>query len=201
MHNFLRTESPHRYTPTGKCRTVGRFIWWVGREGGGGEQKCRPPWLADDEKHPKAVPKKRNLDQNINVSKISYLQFFFWKYYFGHTKFLYLSRRSSGYHWVGQQKMAKKITHFTIQFCSKILTHSKNLNLLDIENKMLPQHSQKSFWLYKSVKSKYVSVWCQKKYLYRTISWYPRTAFLEHIESKCLYISIYPLKKIFVSET
>ena len=43
LHNFLRTESPHRYTPTGKCRTVGRFIWWVGREGGGGEQKCRPP--------------------------------------------------------------------------------------------------------------------------------------------------------------
>ena len=54
------------------------------------------------------------------------------------------------------------ITHFTIQFCSKNLTHSKNLNLLNIENNLLPQHSQKLFWLYKSVNSKHVSVWCQK---------------------------------------
>ena len=46
----------------------------------------------------KLSPKNADLDQNINDSKISYLEFFFWKYYFGHTKFLYLSRRSSGYH-------------------------------------------------------------------------------------------------------
>ena len=44
----------------------------------------------------KQPPKKQNLDQNIK--KISYLEFFFRKDYFGHTKFLYLSRRSSGYH-------------------------------------------------------------------------------------------------------
>ena len=43
--------------------------------------------------------------------------------------------------------------------------------------------------------SKYVSVRCQKKYLHYTISWRPRTAFLKHFESKCLYVSIYHLKK------
>ena len=46
------------------------------------------------------------------------------------------------------------------------------------------------------VSSKLVSVWCQKKYLHYTIFWHPRTAFLKHFESKCLYISICLLKKI-----
>ena len=44
-----------------------------------------------------------------------------------------------------QQKLAKKIAHFTIQFPSKNLTHFTNLNSLDVEKNMLPQHSQKSF--------------------------------------------------------
>ena len=69
-----------------------------------------------------------------------------------------------------QQQLAKKITHFTIQFRSKHLTHFANLNSLDIENNMLPQHSQKPFWLYK-FSSKHVSVWCQKKYFGCIISW------------------------------
>ena len=47
-----------------------------------------------------------------------------------------------------QQKLAKRITLFTIQFWSKSITHFSNLNSLDIENKMLPQHNQKPFWLY-----------------------------------------------------
>ena len=45
------------------------------------------------------------------------------------------------------KKPAKKITHFTIQFCSKNLTHSMTLNSLDIEKGMLSQHSQKSLSL------------------------------------------------------
>ena len=60
-----------------------------------------------------------------------------------------------------QQKLAKKITHFTIQFCSKNLTHFTNLNSFDIENNMLSQHSQKPLWLYK-FSAKHFSVWCQK---------------------------------------
>ena len=80
---------------------------------------------------------------------------------FGHTKFSYLSRSSSGYHqsffnlifssrkFQSQQKLAKQITRFKIQFSSKNLTQFTNINSLDIENNMLPQHNQKPFWLYK----------------------------------------------------
>ena len=48
-------------------------------------------WL----KRPKAVPKKTKFGPRYKWFKISYLEFFFWKYYFGHT-FLNLSRSSSG---------------------------------------------------------------------------------------------------------
>ena len=36
-----------------------------------------------------------------------------------------------------------------------------------------------------------------KKNLHFTISWHPRAAFFKHFESKCLYISVYLLKKMF----
>ena len=58
--------------------------------------------------------------------------------------FRFFSRKSQS-----QQKLAKKITHFTIQFCSKNLTNFTKLNSIDIEKNMLPQHGQKPFWLYK----------------------------------------------------
>ena len=103
--------------------------------------------------------------------------------------FKFSSRKS-----LSQQKLAKKIAHFTIQFRSKNLTHLTNLNSLDIENKIQPQRSQKTFWLYK-FPTKHVSVWFQKQYLHCTIFWRPRTAVLKHFESKCLYISIYSLRK------
>ena len=48
--------------------------------------------------------------------------------------------------------------------------HFTNLNSFDIENNMLPNHSQKPFSIYK-FSSKYVSVWCQKKHLHCIISW------------------------------
>ena len=94
------------------------------------------------------------------------------------------------------QKLAKKITHFTIQFRSKNLTQFTSLSL-DIENNTLPQHSQKHFWLYK-FSSKHVPVTRQTKHLGCTISWHQRTAFLKHFEGKCLYISVYIRTKIFV---
>ena len=89
-----------------------------------------------------------------------------------------------------QQKLAKKITHFTIQFRSKNLTHFTNLNSFEIENNMLPNHSQKAFSVYK-IFSKHVSVWCQEKHLHCTISWRPRTTLLNHFKGKCIYISVY----------
>ena len=110
--------------------------------------------------------------------------------------FRFSSRKSQS-----PQKLAKKFpAHFTIQFHSKNLTHFKNLNSLDIENNMLSQHSQKPFWLYK-YSNKHILVWCQKKHFHCTISWRPRTALFKHFESKCLYISVYLRKKIFVPET
>ena len=55
---------------------------------------------------------------------------------------------------------------------------------------MLPQHSQKAFWLDKFSAN-------MKKYLYCTISWHPRTAFLKHIESNvCIILFISPEKNL-----
>ena len=99
-----------------------------------------------------------------------------------------------------QQKLLIKITYFTIQVCSKHLTHFMNLDTLDIENNMLLKHCQKIFSFYKCFR-KHVSVWCQKKHLHCTISWHPRSAFLKHFESRFLYISVYLMKKIFVPKT
>ena len=77
------------------------FLWWVERWGGGGccvkvlaimvsrrQNVLKKHWL----NALKQSLKKRNFDQNINDSKSHNFEFFFWKYYFGHT-FLYMSRR------------------------------------------------------------------------------------------------------------
>ena len=133
--------------------------------GGGGEQKCWSPWLTDDEKlkkkHwlkcPKAVPKKRNLNQNINDSKSHIWNYFFENIILGIQLFyirpdipmdiirFFFNFRFSSRKSQSQQQLEKNITRFTIQFHSKNLTHFMNLNSLDIENNMLPQQSQKPF--------------------------------------------------------
>ena len=97
--------------------------------------------------------------QNRNDLK-SHICNFFWKYYMGHTTFIHSSKSSSGHQSFfffnfrfsdrksqSQQKLAKKVTYFTIQFHSKNLTRFTNLNSLNIENNMLSQHRQKTFWL------------------------------------------------------
>ena len=51
--------------------------------------------------------------------------------------------------WVAKpKKLAKKITYFTTQLCSKNLTHFTKLNSLDIESNMLLQQSYKPFSLF-----------------------------------------------------
>ena len=109
----------------------------------------------------KLSPKKRNLDQNISYSKYSYLELLFWKYYFGHKKLyicpdvpvdiirVFFNFRFSSRKCRRQHKLAKKITHFTIQFRSKNLTYFTNINSLDTETNMLQKCNQKPFWLYK----------------------------------------------------
>ena len=137
-----------------------------------------------------------------------YLEFFFKKllfrtynlFIFVHTfqwtsSDFFFNFRLSSRNSQSQQTLAKKMIHFTIQFCSKNRTHFKELNLLGIEHNMLPQHSQTPFWIYK-FSSKHVSIWCQEKYLHCTISWRPRTAFWKHLESIGLYISVYHRKRL-----
>ena len=158
----------------------------------------RKHWL----KHPKAVPQKTKFGPKYKWFKISYLELFYWKYYFWHTTFFYSSTCYSEHHESSffdfrfsrrksqsQQKLLIKITYFAIQVCSKHLTHFANLSSLDIENNMHRKHCQKSFSLYKFFR-KNISVWRQKKHLHCTSSWHPRTAFLKHFESKCLFISV-----------
>ena len=87
---------------------------------------------------------KTKFGQNFKWFKISYLEFFFWKYYFEHTKFLYSSTRSSGHYQSfylilrfsnrksqSQQKLAKIFTRSIMQFRSKNLTQFTNLNSFD----------------------------------------------------------------------
>ena len=141
----------------------------------------------------------QNLIFGIILLKMLFLLIFIHMFQWASSKFLFdfrFSRRKSQ----SQQKLLIKITYFAIQVRSKHLTHFTNVNSLDNENNMLPKHCQKSFSLYKCFR-KHVSVWCQKKHLHCTISWHPKTAFLKHFGSKCLHISVYLIKKIFVPKT
>ena len=125
-------------------------VTMVGRQ----QKILKNHWL----KRPKAVPpKKRNLDQNINDSKSHIWNSLLKNTISGIQRFcicpdvpvdiirVFFNFRFSCRKSQSEQKLAEKITHFTIQFSSKNLPHFMNLNSLDIENNMLPQHSQKPF--------------------------------------------------------
>ena len=89
--------------------------------------------------------------------------------------------------------LAKKITHFTIQFRLKKITHFTNpLKMMCSQNKAFP--------LYKFC-SKRNAAWCQKKHLNCSTLWCERTAYWKHFESKCVCISVYLLEKIIVPKT
>ena len=128
--------------------------------------KVLAPWLADEKKfcqHTlKQTPKWRNLDENMNDSKshiwnslseniISRIQLFYIRPHVlvDIISFFFFNFRFSNRKSQSQQKPVKKITHFTIQFCSENLAHFANLNSLDIGNSILLQHSQKPFSRYK----------------------------------------------------
>ena len=117
-------------------------------------------WL----KRPTSVPLCHSKKKKINGAKnkwfdISYSEF-------------YSSTRSSTHFSVHHQnlfflisdflaeslkanKLAKKMTNFTIQL--QYTFHFTNLNSFNIENNMLPRHSQKPLWLYK-FSGKHISV-------------------------------------------
>ena len=107
----------------------------------------RKQWL----KHPKAVPQKTKFGPKYRC---------YWKYYFWHTTFtlIHMFQRTSSKFFVlisdfleeslkTKKKLLIKITYFTIQVCSKHLTHFTNLNSLDIENNMLLIHCQTKTFL------------------------------------------------------
>ena len=123
-------------------------------------------------KRPQAVPKILKFGPKYKLNNIFVFLFWkilFWVYNFfifvhkfrwKRSEFFY-TRFSSGKS-ESQQRLEKKITHFTIQFRSKNLTHFTNFKSFDRENNMLPQYSQKPFSFCK-VSSKRVSAWFQKK--------------------------------------
>ena len=115
-----------------------------GRASGGRWQKILKT-LAKNETWPKYI-----------WFKISYLEFLFWKKigisseHYQAFNVRFSCRKSQS-----QQKLGHLFYNTVLL---KKLAHLTNFNWLDIKNNMFPQHSQKSFWLYK-FSSKYVSTW------------------------------------------
>ena len=79
------------------------------------KKKLKLHWL----KRTKTVLKKRNFDQKINDIK-------------PHIWSLSINFKFFARNFQNQQKLAKKIAHFTIQFRSKNRNHFLNLNSLNI---------------------------------------------------------------------
>ena len=63
------------------------------------------------------------------------------------------------------------------------------------------QNTAKNFFQFTSFPAKIFLFGGRKKHLHCTISWGPRTIFLEYFKSKYLYISESLLKKMFVTKT
>ena len=123
-------------------------------------------------KRPKEVSQKMSFGPNYKSFKTSYLEFFFETLFRTNNFFIFVytfQLTLSDFFLIldflaeSQQKLEKKITHFTIQFHSKNLIYfmNLNLNLNDTEINMLPKHSQKPLSIYE-FSSKHVSVWCRK---------------------------------------
>ena len=129
--------------------------------------------------------------------QISCLEFFFWRYFFGHTTFLFLSFqwKSSEFFLFQAFQRVSKPTRINEKHHSFHNTVSLKKTHSFYASQLTSQHSQKPFWFYKFL-IKLVSVLCQKKHFH-----FPRTSFLKHFESKYLYISVYLRQNIFVPET
>ena len=138
-------------------------------------------------KYPETVPKKRNLEKKISDSK-------------QHIWSLSIIFRFSGRKSQIQQQLAKRITHFKIQFSSQSFLHLRTSTRSTFWKMYSPKHIPKLCSLLK-FSSKDVSGWCQIIHLHCTIFKRPRTAFSKHLESKCLYIPVNLRKKTFYLET
>ena len=139
-------------------------------------------------KRPKTVLRKTKFGPENKWFKTSENKWF-------KTSYLdFINFRFSGRKSQSQQKLAKKITHFEIQFRSKNLTHFRDLNSFNIIKikscntvKHLTLHifQRTCFWL--------VS---EKHHLHCTFSRRPITTLLKHLQSNCLDIPVNLRKKI-----
>ena len=109
---------------------------------------------------------------------------------FGFNYFRFSSRKTQN-----QRKLAKTITHFTIQFCSKNLTHLTDLNSLNIVKIILCNTGKNITHLISSPANMFL-VCVGKKYLHCIIFKRPKTRFLKHLEIKWLYIPVNFCEKI-----
>ena len=112
-------------------------------------------WL----KRSKTVPLKSEISAKINNSKFYIWNSFFENIFLGIQLFyirphvpvdiirVFFYFRFSNRKSQSQQKLAKKITHCTIQLHAKNLTYFMNPNSVDIESNMPPQRSQKPLTL------------------------------------------------------
>ena len=132
--------------------------------------------------------------------------YFFNNYIFVHmfqwtsSKYFFFNFRFSSRKSQSLQKLAEKVTYFTIQFCSKTSLISRTSTHSTLKKNFQPIYSQPRTFLTLQIFPQ-TSGWCQRKHLHCAISRRPRTAFPKHLESKCLCISVYLRKNIFVPET
>ena len=157
---------------------VGSFFMVAGGRGGVKMLAAIAGWCWKIKKKKHWLKRPETVPQNL-IFKFIFLKIFFrtWNFFiFVHTfqwtssdfffNFRFFSRKSQS-----QEKLPKKITHFTIQFHSKNLTHFMNLNSLDIDMICSCNTAKKPIWIYKQFSSKHVSVWWKKKHLHSTVSW------------------------------
>ena len=150
--------------------------------------------MTDEKRRTKAVPtKQQNLDQKINDSKISYLDFFFFeKIISGIHSFLFFQLQ------IFQEKVSKttkssKKDHTFYKTVLLILRTATHLTLKII----CSRNTAKNLSDFTSFQQ---TCFCSVSGNIFVLHHFPRPN-LKSIESKSLYISIYLLNKTFVPET
>ena len=128
--------------------------------------------------------------QNL-IFEILFLKILFW-----HTTFLSPSTRSRRHHESflifrfssrKSQSQQKLILQYSFAQKTSLILRTSTQLILKIT---CSHNTAKSLYDFTNFPAK---MWCQK-----IICTAPRTAFLKHVEGKCLYISVYLRKKIFI---
>ena len=108
--------------------------------------------------------------------------------------FIFSTRKSQN-----RQKLAKRITHFTIQICSKNLTHLRTSTHLTLKI-MCSRNTTNNLSDFTNFPAK-MFLYGVRFALHHFLTPKNCILFLKDFESKCLCISLYLRKKAFVSKT